>query len=880
MMPPVNGRPPAGRPRPMPRFRACRAGLGLAALLTLAGLPAAEPAAPPGRARRVYNTTRLSGPAPVIDGRLDDPCWREAGAWAGGFTQFTPRHAAPASQATEIKILYDDRHLYIAMRAHDRPVAQRSRKASPRDMFAGDSVGIDFDSYRDQRTSFEFSLSASGQKVDQRLSNVADDLTWNAVWEGKVTHAADSWTAEFLIPLSQLRFDPRNTVWGLHAWRWIDRLREESHWHLLANDDSGFVKSFGELRGLEGLRPARRFELVPYGSVSVDTGRGPATRFRAGLDAKLGLTSNTTLDASLLPDFGQVEMDPTVMNLTAFETLQIERRPLFLEGKDIFDFPFNDDALFYSRRIGQPPGYQPAGASGPAPRETTLLGALKLSGKTGRGFSFGLLGALTDREEVMVDDPAGPRQVTVAARTTHAVLRGQQDFRQGDTVVGGIVTYVRRDIPSDELAAQQARESLAGGVDLTHYWARREYFARAVAVGSEVRGDPRAISRLQLGSARYYQRPADGLIRYDPTREALSGGGLWLQAGKASRGRWRWTEEVLLKSAGLDFNELGYLAKAGRREQSTTVAYVVREPAAWYRNYRLELVQDNSWTTRDEFLGSGLALDGAAEFKNKWTVTASLNARSAGLDPEALRGGPILRVPARWGWAGAVGTDGTKRISGRLYARGTQAQDAVSTSAGYGGKLSVRPVSALQLSLAFDATEDTDRQRHLELEPAGAGRRPFVSRLAGSSRSVSLRADWIIRPELSLQYYGNPFGSTVRFSDFRRVLAPEAEAYGRRVGAVLPATRAGGVLALDENSDGTADHRLADPDGNAASFHSNLVLKWEYRRGSMLYVVWAQEREGAAAPEPSHDAWSSLAGLRRRAPDNRFIVKLTYWFSS
>ncbi len=845
-------------------------------------LRAAEPASLPQSARpkRVYHITRLTGPAPVIDGRLDDACWTGAGEWSGGFTQLVPKYGAPASQATELKILYDDHNLYVAMRAHDEPIARRSRQGGDRDAFVGDVMGVNFDSYHDQRSGFEFDLTGSGQKIDLRLFNDSWDTTWNAVWEGKIVHGADCWTAEFLIPLSQLRYDPRNGVWGLHAWRWIDRLKEESDWNLLANDGSGNVKSFGELHGLTGLRQMRRFELAPFSSARVETtGGATKTKVRAGLDAKLGLTSNITLDASLLPDFGQVEADPSVMNLTAFETFLTEKRPLFLEGKDIFDYQFNDDSLFYSRRIGQPPSYSPVGMVGTMPESTTLLGALKVSGKTGQGFSFGLLGAVTDQEEVLVADGLGAREVAVAPRSVQMVLRAQQDFRHGDTVVGGIVTQVRRSMPSDELAAQFATQASVAGLDVTHYWADREYFLHAVAVGSEVKGDPRALSRLQLSSARYFQRPIDGRSEYDPSRDDLAGDGFWLKAGKASQGHWRWFEELTRKSRGLEFNDLGYLARADLVEQVSDISYLEKEPAGWYRSYALELDQKNDWTTRNEFLGSGLSLTASAELKNKWNVSGTGGVQGEGRDPVALRGGPMLRAPASWNYAFAVNTDETRRVWCSVYADGAQARYGVSSSSDFGGKISVRPVPSLLLSLAADTTSVADRQRYVAVTPVNGAAGWFVSHLSGKSRSLAFRAEWNLRPEVSLQYYGNPFGSTVRYAEFRRVVAPDAANYVQRLGPVLPATLAGGTYTFDENGDGLADYQLGDPDGNGASFHSNLVLKWEYRRGSMIYLVWSQQRDGAGAAK-SEDAWSALFALRHRRPDNQFLVKVTYWFSS
>jgi hypothetical protein len=850
--------------------------------LLTAVAPAAEPPKAPQitRPKRVYNITRLTSPAPTIDGRLDDPCWR-LGEWSAGFRQLLPKYDAPPSQQTEIKILYDDHNIYVAMRAYDDPIAQRSRQGGDRDAFTGDIMGVNFDSYHDQRTGFEFDLTAAGQKIDLRLLNEGWDTSWNAVWEGKVAHEPDCWTAEFLIPINQLRYDARNQVWGLHLWRWIDRHKEESDWNLLANDDSGNVKSFGELHGLTGLPVTRRVELVPYASARLETvaGGGTRTKFQGGLDAKIGLTSNITLDASLRPDFGQVEADPSVMNLTAFETFLTEKRPLFLEGKDIFDFPFKDDQLFYSRRIGQPPSYQPAGLVGAMPESTTLLGAVKVSGKTGQGLSIGFLGAVTDRETVTVIDSLGPRSVAVAPLSTHLVLRGQQDFRHGDTLVGGIVTFVRRNLPSDELAAQLPSTAAVAALDVTHYWADREYFFQAVATGSDVRGDPRAIGVLQLSPARYYQRPINGSDHYDPLRDELTGSGLWLKGGKASQGHWRWYGELTAKSPGLEFNDLGYLALADRVEQVCSVSYQEKDPASWYRSYEVKLGEGKTWTTRNEFIGTGVELDASAELKNKWNASLSLTSLGEGRDPVALRGGPMLRTPPTWNWSAYLGTDASRPLWGRVYLKGAQAEQAIASFGGYGGRIAWRPMPSLQLSLGVDTTRETDRQRYVALTPVDGAPGWFVSDLKAQSRSLALRAEWFFRPDFSVQYYGNPFGSTVRYSGFRRVVAPDAASYAARFGPVLPATYSGGLYSFDENGDGRVDYQLADPDGNAGSFHSNLVIKWEYRRGSMLYLVWSQQREGAEAAT-SVDAWSALSGLRGRRPNNQFLVKVTYWFSS
>ena len=866
---------------------ACRASrfawfAGLILSLSIHAIAANAPSDNGHRPRRIYETTRLVGAPPTIDGQLKDACWQNQGLWSGEFTQLTPRYGDSASRDTEIKILYDERNLYVAMRAHDDPIERRSRQMGDRDGFTGDIMGINFDSYHDERTGFEFDLTASGQKIDLVLHNNSWDTTWNAVWEGKVAHEPDCWTAEFLIPLSQLRFDPSNTTWGLHAWRWIDRLKEESDWNLLANDDSGFVKSFGEMSGVEGLHSARHWEFLPYTSVRIETApdRSAKTRFRGGLDAKIGLSSNITLDASVLPDFGQVEADPSVLNLTAFETFLTEKRPLFLEGKDIFSFSFGDDALFYSRRIGQPPSYYPDHRISNMPDSSTLLGALKLSGKTDRGTSFGILTAATDSEEVIVEDSTGVRSVEVAPLTGYLVTRGQQDFREGDTVVGGIITHVQRDNLSPELSTQLTEKATAIGGDITHYWQDREYFVHAVAVATREQGNPAAIERLQTSSARYYQRPVNGNSRLDPELDKLQGAGLWIQGGKASKGHWRWTEDLLLKSPGLELNDLGYLSHADQHKLKTTVSYIEKEPSSWYRSYDLRLDQANTWTTRGEYLGSSLTLRAHSEFANKWSGSASLGASAAGNDPVALRGGPMLASPRNWNWSSYLESDGAKRLYANLYAEGRQSDQDVFSSSAYGVKVSARINDSFSLSINADATSYSDRQQYVSLEPqAETDPSLFVSRIEGESRSLSLRAEWHPRPELSIQFYGNPFGSSVRYGEYRQILKPEADAFAQRFGPLLESWVVDGQRAFDVDSDKLADYTLGLPDHNDASFHSSLVLRWEYRRGSTFYFAWSQQRDGGNT-DLSEDAWSSLSSLSGKSSFNQFMIKLTRWFSS
>lgn len=332
--------------------------------------------------KRIYNTFRIDVP-PIIDGKLNDNCWN-LGEWQSNYTQFSPVYKAKSSHRTDIKILYNDKSIFVAIRAYDN-MKEMTKRLSRRDNYAGDIVGVMFDSYFDHRTAFEFDISSAGQKIDVWVADDNFDVNWNPVWYAKVAYEDSAWTAELEIPLSQLRYGTADKqIWGLNAWRLIDRLQEEVHWNLVANDGSGVVYTYGKLHGLNGLKKSHRIELLPYISGQYTTSKkndgnpfatGSKLKALGGLDAKIGITNNFTLNATINPDFGQVEADPSVMNLSAFETYFEEKRPFFIEGKNIFNFSFDNDQLFYSRRIGHAPSFTPKFDTISMPEYTTIGGA-------------------------------------------------------------------------------------------------------------------------------------------------------------------------------------------------------------------------------------------------------------------------------------------------------------------------------------------------------------------------------------------------------------------------------------------------------------------------------------------------------------------------
>jgi len=567
--------------------------------------------------KREYTTTRIQS-VPKIDGRLDDDCWLNEGEWSQYYIQQMPEEGVQATQETRFKILYDDDYIYAAIRAYETEPDRIDFRPARRDIIEGDIVGICFDSYNDQRTGFEFDLTASGAKIDLILTNPGWDESWNAVWDGKTALEDSAWTAEMKIPFSQLRYS-NNTeqVWGLHAWRWISRNYEEDQWQLIPRDTPARMSALGKLTGIETSGRSRRVELMPYALGGIQkseaiegnpfaTGTDP--KYGAGLDAKVGISNDFTVDLTLNPDFGQVEADPSVLNLTVFETFFEEKRPFFLEGKNIFEYDFgNQNQLFYSRRIGAYPSYTPVIESDEysrLPDNSSIISAVKLTGKNQKGLSVGLMHSITAKESAEIrDDEDNSRNETVEPLTNYLVTRIQRDFNDANTIVGGMLTGVNRKITDNHLLFLPG-ESYTGGLDLLHQWKDKTYFVSVKSLFSHVSGDPQSILRLQHQSTRYMQRPDFKHLEVNDTLTSLTGTGAELKIGKAGNGRWYYDLTAGYESPGLELNDIGYLRYADAVHQTAHLAYLVNEPFSIFRTFSASIRQTNNWNTGGYYLSS------------------------------------------------------------------------------------------------------------------------------------------------------------------------------------------------------------------------------------------------------------------------------------
>jgi hypothetical protein len=801
-----------------------------------------------------------------IDGELTEEVWNRAPV-VSGFKQRDPRDGEPATFDSEVRVAYDDDALYIAVNAADpepaRLVGLRTRRdeGSPSDW-----IRVAIDSFHDRRSAYEFAVNPAGVKQDGYWFNDGNkDTGWDAVWEVAVSRSDRGWRAEFRIPFSQLRFHPaENATFGFSVVRQIGRLSETSSWPLLSKNASGYVSSFGELTGLRLTRSAKRLELVPYvvgdlktepslGANPLIKGRDPNASL--GVDMKYAIRPGVTLTATVNPDFGQVEADPAVVNLSAFETFFAERRPFFVEGSGVFRFDTdcNDgqcSGLFYSRRIGRSPRGSvdaPDGTYSTQPVQTTILGAAKLTGRAG-GFSVGALSALTSDEDAVIASGANRARQTVEPLTGYTVIRASREFaNQSSLGFMGTTTNRRLDDPTRFLPSN----ALTSGID----WDWRltpGYSITGYTAGSTVRGDAEAIAGLQQSNVHSFQRPDAGHVELDPTRTSLNGYGGGLAFNKISGERVRFSTNVGVRSPGFDINDVGFLRRADQRTMSNWFQWRYDRPTKLTRSFRWNLNQWAGWNYDGDRLYSGGNFNSHAVFTSNWSSGFGLNLDSQGFDDRATRGGPgAYRSSGRSFW-GYINSDSRKRVSMYLNTFfGRQAEGHGGTDFSPG--LTFRPTTFMTLSTGVSLNANHDRQQWIGEED---GHYVF-GRIDQKTVSLTARVNYTVTPRLTVQLYAAPFVSAGRYSEFKELADGRAKDFSARF---TP-------YAYDGR-----------PDFNYRSFRTTNVVRWEYKPGSTLFVVWQQGREGVL-DRGNFDFRSDFGGVFDAPARNVFLIKWAYWLN-
>ncbi|RNC84487.1 MAG: hypothetical protein ED557_05770 [Balneola sp.] len=834
--------------------------------------------------QKSYYTQKIAGEAPRIDGFVDEDSWNMV-EWSGDFTQISPDHGAEPSQPTAIKILYDDNYLYVAIRAFDDEPDKIVKRLSRRDGFEGDWVEINIDSYNDKRTAFSFTATVAGVKGDEAISNDGNnwDSSWDPLWDFETSIDNEGWIAEMRIPFTQLRFDANeNQEWGMQFTRRFFRNQERSTWQYFSQEDAGWVSNFGKLHGIRGIKPKRQIEIAPYTVAKAERYEAEAGNpFRdgsdeslsLGLDGKIGITNDFTVDFTINPDFGQVEADPSEVNLTAFESFFQERRPFFIEGRNITSFqitgggnPYSSDNLFYSRRIGRSPQNFPDVDSdlneyADVPQNTTILGAVKLTGKTQNGLSIGIVESLTSAEYSDVSRNGISSEEIVEPLTNYFLASVQQETNESNTVFGGMFTATNRDI-NDASLENLNTSAYTGGLNFEHYWNDRTYYVRANMIASHITGSQEAILSQQESSRRFFQRPDNDYTTYDPTRTSLTGTGGNIEVGKQASSGWRYLGWLTWRSPELELNDLGFLRRGDSIFQVLWAGYRFANPIGIFRNANLNF---NQWTGWDfggtnSFKGGNFNING--QLKNYWFVSGGMDIEGEEVSNTFLRGGPSMQVPGGYSYYFNVNTDSRKQLSFGTNHSQFFGFDNSANRKNFGFSVRYIPTDAFRIFVRPSLNIFDGELQYMTTTSDLIGDDAYIfGDIDQVTTSITMRLDYVVSPDFTIQYYGSPFISAVDYSDPKVVTNPRADNFEDR---------------FSRDVSFSSEDYVNDYDFNFRQFRSNLVLRWEYRPGSLVFLVWTQGRTDFDDSTGGFNYGSGFDELFSVKPENVFLIKFSY----
>lgn len=858
--------------------------------------------------KKIYETKRLAIDEDLhLDGVIDEPAWDKVD-WQGDFVQFQPGDGIAPQRQTLFKVLYDDDHLYMGFRAfHENPSLLVSRLAR-RDAFPGDWVEVNIDSYYDKNTAFAFNCSLSGVKGEEFVTNNGDnwDSNWNPIWYTSTHIDSLGWTAEIKIPLSQLRYAPQaKQIWGLQVLRRDFGAEERSTWQHIPRNSGGWVSGFGELHGIEGIQPKKLIEIQPYINAGLkvydaEEGNpfedGRETNLNFGLDGKIGITSDMTLDFTINPDFGQVEADPSALNLNGFQIFFDERRPFFIENNNLFsqnisntffDNPGEFDNLFYSRRIGRRPAGDidvPDEAYVSSQNSTSILGAAKLSGKTKQGWSIGILESITAEEHAKVSYLGQETKSIVEPLTNYFVGSLAKDLNNGKSRIGGMLTSVNRRLKDTDLDDQFHDKAISGGVNFFHNWKDREWTILGNLLYSNVHGTAAKITSTQESFEHYYQRPDADKLDVDASLTSLSGtaGSLQLSNNGGSNNI-SFRTGVTYRSPGFEINDIGFLNSADEVTYSTWVGYRYPQPFGIFRSLRTNSVHTSRWTTHGEHLYQSFSSNIHMQFKNYWATGIGGNFEFKDVSTKALFGGPKFKQAHGIFRFIYLDSDERKKVNVGINLYGFNGlgkdTDAVIVK---GASLGIRVQASDAFSLSFSPNyNQQDRKVQFVDSYNFQGKTEYLAAtIKFQTLSTSLRMSYNLSPNLTIQYWGQPFASKGIYSEYKLITDPLADGYHNRYKLLSDSQiseDADGEIAIDQNADGQMDYKVESPNFNFLQFRSNMVLRWEYTPGSEFFLVWTQSNTNSGDPEKGLVP-SITEDLFGESPENIFLLKYTYRF--
>ncbi|POY37216.1 hydrolase [Solitalea longa] len=848
--------------------------------------------------RKSYTTRALGNtPAPVIDGSLSDEAWNTV-EWTGDFIENLPEENTLPIEQTKFKVLYDNEFIYFGFKCYDKNPKEIVKRLSRRDGFEGDWIEVNISSHNDKLTAFSFAASVAGVKSDGFISEngTAWEGNWNPIWYLKTNIDEEGWTAEFKIPLSELRFsNAPDQVWGLQSTRRYFRTEERSLWQRIPLDAPGWVSEFGELRGIKGIVPKREVELRPFLVSKMENYPAePGNPFKtgrnydlnAGLDAKVGVTNDLTLNLTINPDFGQVEADPATLVLDGFQVFYPEQRPFFIESRNIFNYTFSDsqDNLFYSRRIGRTPqGWVSSGENSfvAMPDNTAILGAAKFSGKTKSGWSIGVLESVTSREYAKINQAGNEHKELVEPLTNYFVGRVQKDFNNRNSYLGGMFTSTLRNIQSANLDFLHT-SAISSGMDFMHNWKNRKYYIRGNLLMSYVEGSKQAILATQQSMTHLFQRFDAKNVEVNPERTSLTGTGGRLVIGKASDGNWRYRAGVTWVSPELELNDVGFLRQANNIRQEAFASYVTLKPFGQFRSVEVYLDQIADYDFDGNHNNLQFLLGTNATLKSNWTFGLQALYKPVNYSISALQGGPRVRNSEEFFKSFSFTSDSRKkfRYNGAVYSNKGKNNSLSYNEFNFG--LVYQPVNAFTVSVIPSYALNKNKAQYVTQNQLADGSRYIMASLDQKTISAAIRFDCNINPDLTIQYYGQPFISQGKYVAFGKVANPTARNFEDRSSLFtkdqISADLINNAYLVDENIDGNPDYTIYNPNFSSVQFRSNLVVRWEYIPGSELYLVWSQGLSSYGRPE--NDLLDGLSTeILNGKPQNTFLLKATYRLS-
>jgi hypothetical protein len=828
--------------------------------------------------------------APHLDGRLDDSIWART-PFLSDLTAKEPVEGAAPRAATRIALAYDDDALYVAARMQSEHPGDVPMVVTRRDTWGiSEVVFIAFDTYLDRRTAYTFGVTSAGTRVDYYQptdDELSRDFGYDPVWEAHVSVDSTGWSAEMRIPFSQLRFTDRpEQVWGLNVNRYIPRRNESLFWVMIPKNENGWSSRFGNLVGIGGIHPSRRLELVPYGATNatITGARNPANPFddgrnlvaRGGADLKMGLGPSLTLDATVNPDFGQVEADPAEVNLSAFPTFFAEKRPFFAEGSDLLQMA----GFFYSRRVGAPPHGDASGSFLARPQNSTILGATKLTGRLSPSLSIAALGAVTDREYAQTYDlvTAARGRVRIEPVTGYGAARIVKKFGPAGSTAGFMLTGVQRSLSSsDPLREILTRNATSGGSNGVLRFSGGKYEARWMAGFSRVEGDTAALRRIQQASAHFLQSPDLRSGGYDPKRTTLTGYTFSYRVEKLGGRHWLGDVWGEVESPTFEINDLGRLNSGSDIDNYIDLKYRETRPRGRIYNYNFGVSAKAGFNFDGVRQFSQASFTSTFTWRNYLQTYGSFFQDFAATSDALTRGGPLMATPRNWRLL--LGFQTNDRRNTNVYGSADYRNDELG---GWGytfnGGVTTRAGGQWSLSITPRYLRSRDPRQYLSTQAGGApatyGQRYIFSFIDRSTLAAQLRLSYLLKPDLTLELYAEPFSASGRYSRFGELAAARSQAL--KVYGTNGTTLARGADGSVQITDGASSFSLPNPDFNVVSFRSNLVLRWEWRAGSTMYLVWQQNRAGSrtvgdlVGPVRLWDSFTARG-------DNFLAFKLAYW---